>query len=375
MNATKSLIFLILLVFTPLQSCFAKSIAPQKNWRVHLSPAQIKSNVKKLPPVPGLVKGAPKAEIVAPQQKGVLSLTLQIPQSKKSDMLIVLDLLGRAKPIPVTLSRSKKADKNFKIVQELSAKSRKGPLPRIAHLTLPKSNQSYVQLTIGADGEPSPKLVRVRIYKLDKNGRNDYWLFLGASLTTAGCRPDDFTAIIRKKHKGFEPYVANEAVSGWSSRHLIKALPGFLKKHRHARYVAIHMGGNNVSGARPYPGGSKVLARELEQILQLILKAKKIPVLSRLSYRAYKSKGSKPAVPPETNGSGPYVQNIYDPLIRKYCRPFFDDKKKRGRVDFYNFYKKNQDLIGGDGIHLKRAGYVAMNQIWAERAGGVVYGS
>lgn len=375
MKLLKCLIIPILLSFLPLNSSLAKSIAPQKNWRVFLSRSQIKSNINKLPPIPGLIKGAPKSEIVAPSQKGAITLTMQIPQSKKSDLLIVVDLLGRAKPIKVTMSRSKKSDKGFRLVEEIAAKPRKGSLPRVAHLTLPKGNQPYVQLSLGESSEASPKLVRLRIYQLDKKGRNDYWLFLGASLTTAGCRPNEFNAIIRKKYKGFDPYVANEAVSGWSSRHLIKALPGFLRKHRHARYVAIHMGGNNVSAARPYPGGSKVLARELEQVLQMIIKAKKIPVLSRLSYRAYKSRGSKPAVPPETNGSGPYVQNIYDPLIRKYCRPFFDEKKKIGRVDFYNFYKKNQDLIGGDGIHLKRAGYVAMNQIWAERAGGVVYGS
>lgn len=374
MKRFKLPILLVLLAFFPQQTLFAKSMAPRKNWRVFLKKSQIKSNLKTLPAVYGLVKGAPKANIQAPKGQGIIKLTLALPQVKKSDLMIVLELLGQSKPIPITLSRSKKA-KQFTPTEELAAKARKGPLPRIAQFTIEKGAKSYIQLTIGEDSSPSPKLVRVRIYELDKNGRNDYWLFLGASLTTAGCRPNEFNAIIREKYKGFDPYIANEAVSGWASRHLIKALPGFLKKHRHARYVAIHMGGNNVSIARPYPGGAKKLAGELEQILQMIIKAKKIPILSRLSYRAYKSRGSKPAVPPESNGSGPYVAQIYDPLIRKYCRPFFDDKKKIGRVDFYNFYKNNQNLIGGDGIHLKRAGYVAMNKIWAERAGAVVYGS
>jgi lysophospholipase L1-like esterase len=351
---------------------YAKGLAPEKGWRIYLKGHQIRAKSPGFANIRGLFKGVAGKEYTGAGQ-GPIILHLDLPWVKKSDLLIVAEMMARVKSVPVQLMSSRKAGKNYQSVEKIDVPSRPGKHPRVGHLTVPRGKNRYIRVVLGREGERSPRLVRLRIFKLDKRGNNDYWLFLGASLTTAGCKPDDFHDIIGKNHPGYDPYIANEAVSGWACRHLLKALPGFLKKHRHARYVTIHMGGNNVSSSRPYPGAAKKIAAELEQILRMIIKAGKIPILSRLSYRAYKAKKTKPAVPPESNGSGPYVVNIYDPLIREYCAPFYDKKNKRGHVDFYNYYKKNADQIGGDGIHLRPVGYKNMNRLWAEIAGGIVY--
>jgi len=217
-------------------------------------------------------------------------------------------------------------------------------------------------------------LRRVRAFRLDAKGRNDAWLFLGASLTVGGIKPPDIERRLRERYPGYRPYVVNEAVSGWTAGRLRRELPAILARHPYARYVPIHIGGNDVSSRRPYPGGAKRLEANLRAILTAIRAAGKVPILARLSFRAYRQKKGRPAVPPEENGSGPYVERIFDPLIREHCPRFFDRRRGIGRVDLYGYYRAHPKEIGRDGVHLTRTGYRSWARLWVELGGAAVYG-
>jgi len=223
-----------------------------------------------------------------------------------------------------------------------------------------------------SEKNPDPVTLNdVGLYRLRPGHRHDYWLVIGASIQAQSIRQDTFHRMVTDLYPGFDPVIFNVAVSGWKTDDLLAALPGFLEDHPYASYVCIHIGGNNVSANRPYPGGAEQIRTELESILRLIRDDGKAPILSRLSYRAYKN---DPPVPPEENGSGPYVRNIYDPLIKEYCPNFFDFEAGRGRVDAYTWFKEHQDQLSGDGIHVNPKGAESWNRLWAREAGAVVYG-
>jgi lysophospholipase L1-like esterase len=227
-----------------------------------------------------------------------------------------------------------------------------------------------IRFTFRQKDQPSEfKVTDIGLYSLDVP-RPDYWIDIGASIQAQSIRNSVFKRMVKERFPGYDPVMFNLAVGGWNSVHLRKALPGFLKDHPDAQYVCIHIGGNNVTPNRPYPGGADQLKDDLVAILTMIRDAGKIPILSRLSYRAYK--GAKP-VPPEENGSGPYVTAIYDPLIKQYCPDFFDDATGKGIVDAYTWFKEHPEELSADGVHVNPTGAESWNRLWAERAGGVVY--
>ena len=262
---------------------------------------------------------------------------------------------------------------------EVSTRSGKGPWRRIGtgqtqgrrlEKVVVASHHNARWVRVRLEGAAARDLRDVGLYTLDSAGRNDYWLFVGASILSAAIDHRTFKDMVQRRH-GHDPVVFNRAVGGWGVDDLVGALPGILADHPWARYVAIHIGGNDVSANRPYPGGAGPLARKLTAAIALVRSAGKIPVLSRLSYRAYRKRFP---VPPEINGSGPYVKHVYDPLIRQSCPEFYDTRRSRGIVDAYGWFRDHPDEIGRDGIHPNRAGRRSWNRLWAEQAGAVVYG-
>jgi hypothetical protein len=214
----------------------------------------------------------------------------------------------------------------------------------------------------------------IALFDLRPGERHDYWLTVGASIQEQSVRNRDFGDIVRKEIPDYDPVMFNLAVSGWRTEQVRRHLPEFLREHPDAAYVCIHIGGNNVSAQRPYPGGAERMREDLAAILKMIRDAGRIPILSRLSYRAYHASKSAGPVPPEENGSGPYVKAIYDPLIREYCPQFFDERTSRGVVDAYGYFRAHPGELRKDGVHVLKPGEKSWNRLWAEKAGGVVYG-
>jgi len=239
---------------------------------------------------------------------------------------------------------------------------------RLWKVELPSApKERWLRVAISAD-EPLA-VGSIGLYSLDPEGRNDYWVVLGASIQAQSIRSDVFKQMVAERY-GYDPVMFNTGVGGWQTKDVREALPRILREHPHARFVAIHIGGNNVSINRPYPGGAEEIRDDLVAILDGVVAAGKVPILSRLSYRAY---GGKRPVPPEGNGSGPYVDAIYDPLIQEYCPLFLDEETDRGIVDAYSWFKSHPEELADDGVHVNDAGETSWNRLWAEQAGEVVY--
>ncbi|MDF1665583.1 MAG: hypothetical protein P1V97_27740 [Planctomycetota bacterium] len=288
-----------------------------------------------------------------------------------------MDIKGIGKSIPISLVGAKKrgAKKWKKLAGEVCHKPADGRRKgfRDFRVVWPKGKYTVARLVFGEGDEDLGKIQRIRFYKLDKKKKNDYWVFVGAAMTMNAANPDRYTQLIRETFTDQDPYVVNEARNSWGVNKFWNGIGKILERHPHSRYICIHIGGADVSNQRPYPKGSKTIQRRLDAALAMIRKAGKIPILARLSYRQYKKKGAQPAVPPESNGSGPYVVNVYDPLIRKYCRPFFDPKARRGYVDLYKLFEENKKFLGDDGISWNKDGNEAFLKVFVMRAAAIVY--
>ncbi len=208
-------------------------------------------------------------------------------------------------------------------------------------------------------------LADVGTYRLDEDGTGDAWLFVGASIQAAAIDHRRFKAAAQARF-GTDPIAINRAVGGWTSGDLRDALPAILSAHSEARYVLIHIGGNDVTGSRPYPGGAKALADNLRAILTIVTAAGKIPVLGRLSYRRYEDRPGQP--PRASRGSGPYVEALYDPLIARGCPAIAE-----APVDLYGLTREQPGLLASDGVHLTEEGSEAFERRWLLTVGGVVY--
>ncbi len=244
---------------------------------------------------------------------------------------------------------------------------------RMAKFELAPDAGRWLRVRVPASASPV-SFNNIALYRLPEGKRADYWLFLGASITEQSVRNEAFGRMVHR-HDGdeWDPVAFNLAVSGWNAADLLEALDGFLAEHPHASYVGIHIGGNDVSPNRPYPGAAEPLEASLVEILTRVEKAGKVPILSRLSYRAYKKPGAT-EFDAEENGSLPYNVNILDPLIRQHCPRFYDAEAGRGIMDPYTWFKAHPEELSSDGVHVRPAGEESWNMLWAKEAGGVVYG-
>jgi lysophospholipase L1-like esterase len=343
---------------------YSANLAPEKNWRY--IPEKVVANPADIDSQPILAG----KDISWSINSGESRLAIKVPATKKSvPILWTFGGFTKRAPVEVRLECSADsktgADGTWLVIEK---KICQYPLSKFELST--KSIPFWYRLTIAST--TSRKITDIGLYRLDGKKKKDYWLIIGASIQAQSIRNKDFNKMVQDRFPGYDPVVFNLAVSGWRSDHLRKALPEFLKEHPYASYVGIHIGGNNVTQYRPYPGGAKRLEDDLVAIIKMINQSGKIPILSRLSYRAYKT---DPAVPPEENGSGPYVTKIYDPMIQKYCPLFFDRTTGKGLVNGYDWFKEHQEELRPDGIHVTKPGEESWNRLWVEGAGPVIYSS
>jgi hypothetical protein len=357
------------------------------DWRCLLESGQVTGSRPGAESLPGLcaleTADAPKPgedrAWPAPGEAGPHELDLDVSAQNAHNLLLVVELVAleglRAK---VTFSASGAAKGAYKKLSERDLKdpgrdARRTWRPE-AQIAIPRKKVARLRIGLSGEGDASPRIARIRLFKLDKKGRNDYWVFLGSGLTREAVDARAFERGLRERFPDHDPYVVNAATPAGSARQLKKVINDILTDHPYAQFFAIHIGGVEVTQSRPFPKGSKPLKDDVETVLSVLKKAGRTPILSRLSYRAYKAQGSSEGVPPDENGSGPYVEAIYDPLIRSYCPAFFDAEAKIGLVDVYGLFRdKAEVLLGEDGVTFSEAGRRAYNEIWLQRAGGVIY--
>jgi hypothetical protein len=352
------------------ESVPANSLRPRTDWRVDAQKIAASSNGESL-----RVLREGKSATWETTLKRNAGFAVQIPDGQSNPVMITYETGERENPFTVICETSTNttvgSDGSWTRLDETQ------PGMFLEKFIVDPAQSKWVRLRIEPKN-PSPenttiKLSNIALYDIDPNGRNDYWVVLGASIQFQSIRQSIFHEMVTERWPDADPVIFNEAIGGWTTKSLVNKLPGFLEEHPYASYMPIHIGGNNVSGSRPYPGGADVLQADLETILTMIRDNGKTPILSRLSYRAYQAKGDKPAVPPEEYGSGPYVTNIFDPMIAQYCPQFYNEAEGRGMVDAYNWFKEHQDELSADGIHVNDAGKISWNRLWAENAGKVIY--
>jgi lysophospholipase L1-like esterase len=338
--------------------------APRKHWR--LAPSDVRASANSTKIVEAMKAG--RDVTLEADEKGCAWIALELPERKKPSMLVFSPDFGTCRSVAeFSVGSAEGQERSWQMISDqTTSRLTKNDIP--AH-----SGKAWLRVSFApVDAKYKGKVFigEVALFGIEPKGQNDFWLCVGASIQEQSIRNRVFKKFVVEKY-GYDPVIFNEAIGGWTTRNLLQALPGFLKKYPYARYVTIHIGGNNISQCRPYPGGANELEKDLITILEMISKDGRIPILSRISYRAYK--GDKP-VPPESNGSGPYLV-IYDRLIQKYCPDFFDAGTGKGMVDAYGWFKDHPEELYPDGVHVLPAGEISWNRLWAEKAGSVIYGS
>lgn len=348
---------LISAILIILSSCaLAAGLSPVKDWRARPTALSASSGQEGLKPLLG-----GKDTTWSPSISRSEWIEFQLPEGK-AFLLSFTCTPGKTAVYAVLESRQDSGWQTADVLRPQKERLNKFRLDES------KGNLWRVRFTFRGKAEPtSYKVSDIALHSLNVPGRKDYWLMVGASIEAMCIRHKTFHDMVVKQFPAYDPVMFNLAIGGWKSEDLRKALPGFLKDHPDASYVGIHIGGNNVTAKRPYPGGEDELRANLTAILDMIKDSGKIPIMARLTYRAYKN------VPPEENGSGPYNTHVYDPLVRQYCPDFVDPKTGIGVVDGYSWFKAHPDELRPEGVHLTDKGGTSWNRLWAEGAGGVIY--
>lgn len=190
-------------------------------------------------------------------------------------------------------------------------------------------------------------------------------IIIGASITESafgGTSGVDANVIAHAAALGFTGTVVSYAQAG--DRILQGIEQAAAAKADHAAtegsncYIA-HIGGNNVSAFRPYPGGEPEFTNQYTTLMSNITATDKVVPLP-LTKRLYGiDEAGYPANPedvdntdPSTDqyGSLPYNENAIYPAIDSFA----PDWRAAGQVPYvnpYRFIEDNPDLLTSDGIH------------------------
>jgi lysophospholipase L1-like esterase len=217
------------------------------------------------------------------------------------------------------------------------------------------------------------RLTHLQVFQYSPKTPPDGWLIVGASIDSAAFRDTDrFWRMARQRHPNADPLLVHLAIGGWRLQNVLDRVAETLSRHQEIRTVLVHIGGNDVTAERPYPGGAEQMRARLRRLLHLLVLDGRRVFLSRLSYRAYT--GAKP-VPPESNGSLPYNQAIYDPLIREYSPDLLDPETGQSRMDPYAYFHAHPEELVADGIHNTPKGQESWVRLWLNAVGPLVYGT
>jgi lysophospholipase L1-like esterase len=342
------------LLLLALACACSSALTPRADWRLVPGDVQVDANQENL--LDSMIHGRDGSL----SARGSAQLTLQLPPSSRPAMLTFTRHRRRTRsPRSTWIARSRRGRRWIEVAR---GGIFRGGLERV----IVPARDDPTTLEVRFEGR-SLDVVDIGLYELHGQ-RDDIWLAVGASIQEAG-----FTHAVFKKAVAaefdYDPVVFNRAVSGWTAGKLRRRLPGILAEYPEARFVAIHIGGNDVSTQRPYPGGAQRLEKKLSDIVRLVQESGRVPIVARLSYRAYTK---PPRVPPESNGSLPYVEAIYDPLIDAMT-PDFSSFWGCGVVDPYTWYRDHPEELSRDGIHPNREGRRSWARLWAHEAGAVVY--
>lgn len=178
--------------------------------------------------------------------------------------------------------------------------------------------------------------------------------FLGASLMQEAFSDDNRLTLVSPQFTagtsldGVDLYV--NAVSGSTSNSyptLASELVTDLSSVTGSVLVFVHGPGNDVSDGRPYDTDTNVTnsIQNMRDTFDILIAAGFDVAYSGVSWRDYDD------VPPESNGSLPYNDSAYYPLIQEYCPDWWNSDEGVPYVNMYNYTKSSQGTLLRDGIH------------------------
>ena len=273
------------------------------------------------------------------------------------------------------------SDGQWETVARLDNKRRDGVL------VLPNNKPKWIRVRKPAS---HARLVRLDVFRPAPTGfRNDYWMFVGDSLTAADTGVD----VLRRNTPSFLPtlfgrnsraiirIVLNEGKGGetaetGAARIATKLIP----ENPKGTFICYHEGANTISTVpkHAYPGKTNIVADAIRKVITTSMANGFVPIVSRIAflrYNNYLPVVDYPKVPDaEQLGTLPYNLNVVDKLVREMTPYAYDFERNQPIIDPYTWFRDHQEALRtNDGVHHVRAGTDAMTQIWADGAAAMVY--
>ncbi|MEM8698391.1 MAG: fibronectin type III domain-containing protein [Pseudomonadota bacterium] len=195
-------------------------------------------------------------------------------------------------------------------------------------------------------------------------------IILGASLMVDAFANVPEDSIAYAEAMGFTGSLQPRGVNGHDSadtRADLTAAQAEFSATQGQNFYIVHTGGNNVTAGRPYPGGAAALESNLTALFDDIAASGDQGVLSTLTKRYYTAAPQVVAGNPSTdqNGSLPYVENVYRPVIETRIPDWFDQGEPV--VDLYGLTEQYPEILKPDGIHPWPDGERMMHQYMLSR--------
>jgi hypothetical protein len=254
-------------------------------------------------------------------------------------------------------------------------------------LVLPNTRPKWIRVEEAS--KVHARLVRLDVFRPAPPGfHNDYWMFVGDSLTAAdtgaGMYPAEhtkfFSDLVRSKFPRYYPIVLNEGKGGETAEsgadRIAKKL---IPENPQGTFICYHEGINTISTAskHAYPGKTNVIDYAMRSVVSESVTNGFVPIISRLSFVRYNNYAPVVNYPEnrdaEQLGTLPYNLNVVDPLVKELTPYAYDFDKNRPVVDPYTWFRDHQAALRTDGVHHLPAGTDAMTQIWADGAATMIY--
>ena len=188
-------------------------------------------------------------------------------------------------------------------------------------------------------------------------GAQDSWLLLGDSITMEGAFHDpvngvgNFSQLIAAARPATFPAYEDGGIGGLISADGAQGIGTWLSTFP-GRYVGLSYGTNDANGC----ADTTAFYNNYVTMVQAVLNAGKVPVVPTIPWA--RSSNVQSCGP----GFNAKIQALYTAYPQIVKGP-----------DLWAYFKANQSLIGGDGLHPSAAGYAAYRQQWANAMLANVY--
>lgn len=341
--------------------------APERDWRAVAKAEAVSSSPGGAAEIPGLCAEEGRPWRVQEGRRARIELALELGDDE--GLIVAIEARNRGDgPVCASLRRGrrpgalKRVDRCMLPITAEATESwlvkREAETARLT-LTARPGRGGRLAIELSCKTELDIEVRRLRLFRVAPGQRCDYWLFLGDGLNIAA-EPEAFEAELAAAFPGFEPYVVNASRPGMSAEELRKELPGLLERHPYARVIALHIGGFEMARGRTRPAIASAIARPLAKVLKRLGRDGRVPILARHSYRDVKEGAVDHAYA--------YNEEVFDPLIKRYCPDFFDAGAGRGRVDPYTYFRRHKSFLSYNGVGLRANKHGAWRELWLEAA-------